>query len=507
MTAVESGSETESGGLGSVLKRGAAISAISLVVCQGVTVIQTIVLGRLLGPTEVGLFAAGSVVIGVVLVSHSALSQALIQRERDLENAANTVLVVTFATGLLLGLGVLAASPLIGDLFHDSRVALIAAATSGLLVLHACSSVPDALMQRAFQFKRRIIVDPAISLSFAGVSTTFAVLGFGAWAMVIGTYASTATGVVLTWWLAKWRPFQGKFSFRIWREMAGFSFPLLLDGLAERSREMVEQTLVGRQLGTGDLGQYRYAYRIASMPSMAVIQICSYVLFPAFSRISGDPIRFREAFLRALGWIWFAALPAGMLLVVAGEPIVVLLLGEQWRTAGTATGAMAGIGLGIALTSVGWEAIKGAGRSALLNWLTALSVVLGIPLIVVLLPLGLVGVGIAISTMHLVIGCVTVEMARRIVGASYREVIGCLVPSTLSALAALAVVFPLERVLVGSDEYVEPVGLALITAECLLFAIVYLGGLRLLAPAQYRSVRGFFERGLTRLCGAVSRTG
>jgi len=127
MTAVESGSETESGGLGSVLKRGAAISAISLVVCQGVTVIQTIVLGRLLGPTEVGLFAAGSVVIGVVLVSHSALSQALIQRERDLENAANTVLVVTFATGLLLGLGVLAASPLIGDLFHDSRVALIAA--------------------------------------------------------------------------------------------------------------------------------------------------------------------------------------------------------------------------------------------------------------------------------------------------------------------------------------------------------------------------------------------
>ena len=352
MTAVESGSETESGGLGSVLKRGAAISAISLVVCQGVTVIQTIVLGRLLGPTEVGLFAAGSVVIGVVLVSHSALSQALIQRERDLENAANTVLVVTFATGLLLGLGVLAASPLIGDLFHDSRVALIAAATSGLLVLHACSSVPDALMQRAFQFKRRIIVDPAISLSFAGVSTTFAVLGFGAWAMVIGTYASTATGVVLTWWLAKWRPFQGKFSFRIWREMAGFSFPLLLDGLAERSREMVEQTLVGRQLGTGDLGQYRYAYRIASMPSMAVIQICSYVLFPAFSRISGDPIRFREAFLRALGWIWFAALPAGMLLVVAGEPIVVLLLGEQWRTAGTATGAMAGIGLGLSLIHI-----------------------------------------------------------------------------------------------------------------------------------------------------------
>ena len=82
------------------------------------------------------------------------LTQALIHRKTDVEDAANTVLVVTFGTGLLLGLAVLAASPLIGMLFHSSRVGLIAAATSGLMVLHVWSSVPDALMQRAFQFKR-----------------------------------------------------------------------------------------------------------------------------------------------------------------------------------------------------------------------------------------------------------------------------------------------------------------------------------------------------------------
>ena len=83
-------------------------------------------------------------------------------------------------------------------------------------------------MKRAFQFKRRLVIDPAVSLVFAGVSIVFAILGYGAWAMVIGTYASLVTGVVLSWWMAKWRPFHGRFSFRIWREMAGFSLPLLL---------------------------------------------------------------------------------------------------------------------------------------------------------------------------------------------------------------------------------------------------------------------------------------
>ena len=246
-------------------------------------------------------------------------------------------------------------------------------------------------MQRAFQFKRQMIIPPAASIVFAGVSIVFAIQGYGAWAMVIGWYASTTTAVVLSWWMAKWHPFRGRFSFRIWREMAGFSLPLFLAGLAERARETFEQVIVGRALGIGDLGQYRYAYRLASLPSQAIITICSHVLFPAFSRISDDSSRFRAAFLRALGWIWFAALPIGALLVVAGQPVVVLLLGEVWRPAGAAAAAMAGIGLGTALDSVGWEAIKGAGRSSLLNWLTALHVGLGLPLIVLLLPFGLVG--------------------------------------------------------------------------------------------------------------------
>jgi O-antigen/teichoic acid export membrane protein len=101
-----------------------------------------------------------------------------------------------------------------------------------------------------------------------------------------------------------------------------------------RAHETFQQVIVGRVFGTGDLGQYRYAYRIDSLPSGAIITIFSYVLFPALSRISDDAIRFPAAYLRALGWIWFAALPIGALRIVAGQPVMVLLLGEEWRPAG-----------------------------------------------------------------------------------------------------------------------------------------------------------------------------
>ncbi len=172
------------GGLGSVLKRGAAISALATVLAQIITVVQTLVLGRLLGPYEIGVFTAGSVLVsGLVVVAQGSLGHAVIQRERDLEDAANTALVVTFVTGLVLALGLAAASPLIGIVFHDPRVGLIAMACSGLALLHACTTVPDALMQRAFMFRRRIVIDPTVSLIFAVVAITFA-----AWATAPGRW-------------------------------------------------------------------------------------------------------------------------------------------------------------------------------------------------------------------------------------------------------------------------------------------------------------------------------
>jgi PST family polysaccharide transporter len=493
------------GDLSGVLKRGMGYSAIGVVICHIVVIVQTIVLGRLLGPEEVGVFTAGTVLMGFLLViAQGSLSQALIHREDDIEDAANTVLVVTFATGLLLGIGVLVASPLIGHLFHNARAGQISAATAGLVLLYLCGNVPQALMQRAFQFKQRMIIQPATKIAFAGVSILFAVLGYGAWAMVVGYYASITTLLILSWWMARWRPFRGRFSVRMWREMAAFSLPLLFENITYSIRDTFQQVLLGRRLGTADLGQYRYGYQMAFTPAMAITDVFGYVLFPAFARISADTARFRGAFLRALGWTWFGALPITALMVLVGEPIAALLLGDEWRPAGTAAMAMAGMVAGAALHSLGAQVIKGAGRSSLLNWLSALGLVLHLPLIVLLLPFGLVGVGIGLSVTVLVVGIVCVLFARSVTDASVRDVVACLAPSTLSAFVAFAVVFPLEHLVVRSDQYFEPVGLALVVADCLLFTLIYIGVLRLVSPTRYRSVRGFAENAAMRLVASLT---
>ncbi|CRK49514.1 Polysaccharide biosynthesis protein [Rhodococcus sp. RD6.2] len=472
------------GPLGSLLRRGAVLSASGLMIVQIIAFVQTLVLARLLDPQAVGVFTAGTVLTSLLAVlTHGTLAQALIQRGRDVEDAAVTVFWASAAAGLGMGLLMLAAAPLLGRVFHNTQVAAVAAVMSGSMLLMSVTTVPDALMQRRFQFTRRVVVDPAVGLAYAVGAIVPAALGLGVWSMVIGSYLSLVVWIVASWWLAHWVPWHGRFSVGLWREMAVFSFPLLLDGVAGRLQEAVGLTLVGRELDESALGGYRFGRRIALLPGMAVVQIGSYVLLPAFSRIASDSRRLRDAFVRALTWIWLAAAPTAAVMAALGTPAVVLLLGEPWRSAGMAAAAMAGLGLGVAMTAVSSEALKGAGRSGRLNWMTGVGLLTGIPLLLVLLPFGLTGVGTAASVSAILVGVTGLVAAGPIVRVSGREMLRVLVPPLVAALVGVLVIVPVEHFVGHADQRSTLIGLFVITAESLGLLAVYLLSLRVIAPA------------------------
>ncbi|WP_344253355.1 lipopolysaccharide biosynthesis protein, partial [Pseudonocardia hydrocarbonoxydans] len=485
--------------LSTTVRRGATVSAVTLVIVQVVSFAQTLVLARLLSPEEIGLFAAGTVLSGFLVgISEGGLRGALVQRENDVEDAADTVFWATAATGVLLAIGSLLISPLVGDLFEDDVAGVIAAVTSGTLVMHALTNVPDGLMQRRFNFKRRLIIEPSRVIAYAVVSVALAASGYGVWALVIANYVGLAVWLVGTWWLARWRPGIGRPSYRLWREMARFAYPLLVEGLVGRIRSGAETTLVGRSLQADTLGQYRYGQRLSMLPALAIVQIGSYVLFPAFSRLAGEPERFERAFMRASQWIWVAAVPITGLTLAVGEPAVVVLLGEEWRGAGLAVMAMSGYGLGTALQAAGSEVIKASGRSTLLNWTTGTSLVLGIGLLVALLPLGLLGVGLAVSATEMAIGIVVLALVRKVIPFSLGRMAWLLVPPTVAAGVATVAVFALDRMVVRADEHGTLLGVLLIAAEVLAYLLVYVAVLAAIAPRLAGSavvaVRGRLSR-------------
>lgn len=475
----------------------AAASALALVFGQVVSLGQTVALARLLTPEEVGFFAAGSVTTAFISnVVEGGLRASLIHREDRIEDAAETVFRATLATGLLMSLLTLASAPVVGLLFSSHTAGVVAASMAGGILLFAFTNVPEALLQRQFSVRRRLIVGPTVAITFAVVSVTLAALGFGVWSMVIGTYASTLAWVVTLWLICDWRPGRGRADMQMYREMVSYGAPLAIGTFAEQAVKAVQAVATGRFLGVHSLGLFRYGERIAQIPVGVIVEVGANSLFPAYSRISSDPERFRSAYLRALRLVVVVGAGMSAGLVAVGVPLVVVVLGEEWRGAGVVLVAMGGIGLGTAI-STSAEAIKGAGRTTLLNWITALDVVVGISLVIVLAKtLGLAGVGLSVSITSLAGGTCLVSMARSVLGLQWSDVVRAIVPTVAAAAVACGAIYCLEHLVLRSVDQSVGLGVAYLALDGLAFLIVYAVALRLLAPRAFALVRGVSGSGL-----------
>lgn len=493
----------------------AVASAVALIFGEVVTLGQTVALARLLTPAQVGLFVAGTVLTTFLgNFVEGGLRSGLIHRDKELADAADTVFWVTMIAGLLMSLATLAISPLVGLAFHSRQAGLISAASSGVLFLYSFTNVPEALLQREFSIRRRLIVGPAVGVSYATVAVTLAAQGWGVWSMLGGLYASYVVWVASVWMITDWRPGRGHPSVRLWRELSRYGLPLVLGMVGARIQSVVEAVVVGRGLSASGLGQYRYGQRIAMIPQRAIIEVGAIALFPAFSRISGDPVRLKPAYLRAIHWATIGAAALSGLMIALGVPTVVVVLGPPWREAGVVVTAMAGLGLGKALISVSEEAIKGGGRTKLLNWYTLTEVTLGLVLLIVLIrPLGLVGVGLAVSLTSLAVGVTCVALARIVVGFSLREVAVAVLPQLPCAAVAAAACWATEHLLLHSDTHPLVTAVTFLLIDGVVFTGVYLAGLALIMPATMQTMLNtvlkligkLFRRGSTTAATAESK--
>jgi O-antigen/teichoic acid export membrane protein len=482
-------------GLTRTVVRGAGIAGLGFASTLALNFGFYLVLARLATPSDFGVLAAGSLFVGLGMVfAESGMLAAVIQRRDRVEEAANTAFVSTVLGGVGLTLLALALAPLIGVVFGSHRIGEVAAALSGWLFLNLAAVVPNALLQRRFSFARRAFVEPAAVIAFGTTAVIACAAGLGVWGLVLGVYASGTAHLVLSWAFARWRPAPRTASMSMWRELVGFGRHIFASEVLIRIGTAAETLLLGRFVSPGKLGQYRYAYRIASIPFLGTVNVASYVLYPAFAHIATDEARFHAAFLRALRWLAVLVAPASLILLALGEPLAVLLLGERWRPAGQALMAMSGYALGGAAISVASEAFKASGNPAVLPRMHALWTGLAVLLMLALLPLGLIGIAIAVAAAAILVGIYALRRVAQVLGLSGARVGAELWPSLAAAAVMAAVVLPLEQLVLHADSRSVVVGLAILAGEVALGLAIYVAVLRLLAPATAEELTGMISK-------------
>jgi PST family polysaccharide transporter len=475
--------------------RGAGMAAVGFGLAQVLTLGFYLVLARLATPADFGEFAAASIVVNTsFLLSEGGMLSALIHREGEMDSAANTAVVATALSGLGFSLVALAAAPLLGRLFDSHRIGELAAAMSGLLLVHNLTIVPQALLQRRFSFLRRMVVEPAQVVAFGIVAVIATSNNMGPWGLVLGYYASALTSNLLSWGLVRWRPRPRSASMPMWREMMGYGRTILASHAILRAGEQVPAVLLGRFVGTGALGQYRYADRLASTPFSLILAAGAYVLFPAFSRIRDDRDRFRSAVTESLRWLSVIAFPLGLILIPLGPPLAETLFGSVWHDAGQACVALAAYPVAATMVSLTSEVLKADGRLRPLVGVITVTVVASTAAMIALLGLDLTGVALGISIGWSIGAAYALYVTGRELGIGLGRIGGQLLAPAVAAAAMVGVVLPLDRLVLDPTSHGTAAALGLIGAEGVCAIAVYALVLLVLRPALPAELRSIVSR-------------
>lgn len=474
--------------LGSAVVRRGTSAALVLLSSQAISFVGVIILARFAPPATFGAYAAAAILIGWgTLLTESGMQAALVQREKQLQGAASTALVVNLLSGLALGLIGAAAAPLVGLFFDSREIGLAAAALAGTVPIIATSIVPGAMLQRRLSLLR-IAVEPFSAATYVVTSIATLAAGLGIWGLVAGTYAAAVARTVALWLLVGWRPSLGLVSWDMYRQLVRYGRSVLAGETLREFGRVGNIAVVGRILGIGSLGEYRYALQLVTQTSLSIVFGSAYVLLPAFSRIWRDEQRFRQALFRAMRLLSLIVFPLSFAFIPLGNAFAVVLFGPPWRGAGPIMMALAGVGIAYMIDSICSEVFKARGRPEFLPRMHGLTATVPILLIVGLVHvMGSAGAGLGMSIGTTIVAVYALSRMGRISGIRLRDLLKQLRPALVGATVMAALLFILEHAVLHADRG-GAAGLGLLLLEVLIGIALYVGALRVVAREALREL-------------------
>jgi O-antigen/teichoic acid export membrane protein/glycosyltransferase involved in cell wall biosynthesis len=335
--------------------RGAGATLLAGVLTLGIQVGATMVLARLLTPTDFGLVAMVTT-FSLLLVNfgYNGLTEAIVQRDEINHALASNLFWISVSFGVLLTIGFAEAGSLLARFYHDAAVQRVAVGVSLTIFATSLSTVHLALLKREMRFSWVSMNDICARFVSVGLSIVLGLMGWGYWALVAGVVALSVSTGIGAWIMCRWMPGRP-------RHAAGtgstvrFALHTYGNFAVNYSSRNTDNLLVGWRFDAQSLGFYKKAYDLFAVTASQLTSTISVVVVASLSRVRKDPARYRRYLLDALAVTAFVGMGLGGVLTLIGKDLILILMGPKWGPAGQIFAFFGpGVGVMILYSTHGW---------------------------------------------------------------------------------------------------------------------------------------------------------
>lgn len=297
---------------------------------QAVTLIVSIVLARILTPSDFGTVSLVMVFTTIMQVFvDSGLGTALIQKKDADDLDFSSVFYFNFAVCLALYAVMFIVAPLIARFYNDTSLTLIIRVISLTIVISGIKGIQQSYVSRNMLFKRFFFatLGGTVFSAFLGIAMAYA--GCGVWSIVAQQLSNTAIDTLILWVTVKWRP-KKMFSWKRLKGLLSYGWKLLVSSLLDTVYNNLRNLIIGKIYTSADLAYYNQGDKFPKVIVTNINASIDSVLLPSMAGEQDHRDRVKSMTRRAIKTSTYIMAPLMMGLMFCAEPVVKLLLTDKW---------------------------------------------------------------------------------------------------------------------------------------------------------------------------------
>lgn len=297
---------------------------------QAITFILSIILARILNPSDFGAIAILLVFITIADVFVNAgFGNALIQKKSaDDKDFSSVFYFGIFFSGFIY-LIVFLAAPYVADFYSMSILEPALQVLALRIPVAAINSVQQAYVSRKMQFKKFFYSTLSGTAFSAIVGIVMAYNDYGIWSLV-GQYLSNAiVNTIVLFSVISWRP-KLVFSLQRLKGLFNYGWKLLLSGLLDTGYQSLNSLLIGKFYTPAELAFFDTGQKFPMVIVNNINASISSVLFPALASEQDNPEKVKAHTRKAIQMSSYIMWPMMLGMAACADSIVSIVLTDKW---------------------------------------------------------------------------------------------------------------------------------------------------------------------------------
>ena len=299
---------------------------------QAVSFVVSIVLARILAPSDYGAIAMVMIFVTLAnVIVEGGFSSALIQKKDADKLDFSTVFYFSLVFSIVLYAILYIAAPSISRFYGSGYEVLtpVLRIIGIQVIIYAVNSVQQAYVSKKMMFQKFFWSTLVGTIVSAILGLVMAYSGCGIWALVGQQLSMTVTNVLVLYIVTRKLPGL-MFSFERLKGLFNYGAKILGASLLVSLFLDLRSLIIGKLYSAKDLAFFD---RGRQFPNLIVVNVNSSVgavLFPKMSEQQDDTQKIKETCRMSIRFSSFVMMPLMMGLAACGEPLIRLLLTDKW---------------------------------------------------------------------------------------------------------------------------------------------------------------------------------